>query len=86
MGKVAYRKRASKAMRRIPQKTAQRFHRAFTKIANGNESKLDIKKLKGRGGYRLRIGDYRGIYELEGSKIEILVVVFNVGARGDVYK
>ena len=86
MGKVIYRKKASKALRRIPQKIAQRFHVEFTKIANGNEDKLNIKKLKGRDGYRLRLGNYRGIYELEGSKMQIRVIVFNVGSRGDVYK
>ena len=42
------------------------------------------KKLKGRDAYRLRIGRYRVIYEIEGEKLIVLVVA--IGHRGDVYK
>jgi mRNA interferase RelE/StbE len=42
------------------------------------------KKLKGRDAYRIRIANYRAIYEVND---EILLVdVINVGHRKDVYK
>ncbi|MBI2129551.1 type II toxin-antitoxin system RelE/ParE family toxin [Candidatus Woesearchaeota archaeon] len=41
----------------------------------------DIKKLKGTEGYRLRVGDYRVIFEIEGNKIQIL----KVGHRRNIY-
>ena len=40
------------------------------------------KKLKGRSGYRIRIGDYRVIYEIHDAKLEIEVI--NLGHRKDI--
>jgi len=43
----------------------------------------DVKKLKGfPNEYRLRVGDYRVIFELEGRTI----LVYAVGNRKDVYR
>jgi mRNA interferase RelE/StbE len=43
------------------------------------------KKLKGyKGSYRIRIGDYRIIYEVEDNALRILVIA--VGHRKDIYK
>ena len=41
------------------------------------------KKLKGRQGYRIRIGDYWVLYEVEDDKL--LVLVFAIGHRRDIY-
>jgi mRNA interferase RelE/StbE len=43
----------------------------------------NAKKLQGRDGYRLRIGDWRVIYELCEDRLELLVL--EVGARGGIY-
>ena len=45
---------------------------------------LDVKKLHGRDGYRLRIGDYRAIYELENNKLVLTVIT--VGHRKKIYQ
>jgi mRNA interferase RelE/StbE len=43
----------------------------------------DIKKLKGfKNKYRLRAGNYRVLFELEGSRL----VVYDVGDRKDIYE
>jgi mRNA interferase RelE/StbE len=42
------------------------------------------KKLKGEDAYRIRIGDYRIIYEIDNGKI--IVTVVSVGHRKDIYK
>ncbi len=42
------------------------------------------KPLQGRPGYRIRIGDYRVIYEVIDDRL--LVVVFAAGPRGSVYR
>ena len=42
------------------------------------------KKLKGEEAYRIRVGDYRIIYEIEDDKI--IVTVVSVGHRKDIYK
>ena len=41
------------------------------------------KKLRGRDGWRIRVGDYRVIYEIDDSKQT--VVVMNIGHRKDIY-
>lgn len=43
------------------------------------------KKLKGRSGYRIRVGNYRVIYELVDAELIIEVVTVTVGHRKDVY-
>jgi mRNA interferase RelE/StbE len=43
----------------------------------------NVKKLKGfRSRYRLRVGDYRVIFELDKD----LIIVYGVGLRKDIYK
>lgn len=42
------------------------------------------KKLKGEYAYRIRVNDYRVIYEIDDSKIIITLV--SVGHRKDIYK
>jgi mRNA interferase RelE/StbE len=43
----------------------------------------DIKKLKGfKNKYRLRAGNYRVLFELEGA----CIVVYDVGNRKDIYE
>jgi mRNA interferase RelE/StbE len=45
---------------------------------------LDITALQGCDFYRLRIGQYRLIYEIKDD--ELLIFVMTMGNRGDVYK
>ena len=44
----------------------------------------NLTKLQGRAGYRLRVGDWRIIYELEDDRLVILVL--KVAPRGGVYQ
>ena len=44
----------------------------------------DVKKLKGRSAWRIRIGDYRAIYEINGQSRQIIVVT--VAHRREVYR
>lgn len=46
---------------------------------------LDIKSMQGYENiYRLRVGQYRFIYQIKQG--ELIIFVFKVGNRGDVYK
>ena len=49
-----------------------------------NPRPLGCKKLKGRNGYRIRVGDYRVIYEIEDKILRIIVI--DVGHRKDIYR
>ncbi|NBS22322.1 MAG: type II toxin-antitoxin system RelE/ParE family toxin, partial [Betaproteobacteria bacterium] len=43
-----------------------------------------VKKLSGREEYRLRIGDWRMLYLLDGQRLRVLVT--DVGPRGGIYQ
>ena len=40
-----------------------------------------VKKLKGRSGSRLRVGNWRVLFEVNGNVLEIL----EIGSRGSIY-
>ena len=42
------------------------------------------KKLTGRDGWRVRIGDYRVIYEIHDRVLQIIII--QIGHRRDVYR
>ena len=44
----------------------------------------NVKKLVGRPGYRLRVGDWRVIYTLDAGRLVIRVL--DIGAHGGVYQ
>jgi mRNA interferase RelE/StbE len=44
----------------------------------------NASKLQGRAGYRLRVGDWRIIYEINND--EVLIIILKIAPRGEVYK
>lgn len=72
-----------KTLRRMPKNEAQRIYRKIHQYAERPESLANrVKKLKGREGYRLRIGDWRVIFTEDGQVLTVL----RVGPRGEVCK
>jgi len=51
---------------------------------NPDNSQLDITKLKGASGYRIRVGQWRVIYDRD--DVIKIISIEKIGARGDVYK
>ena len=84
MYQIVYKKKAIKALEKMPTAIVAKFKAAFSIIADGNNAQLDIKQMEGQDGFRLRIGGYRAVYELDDGRF--IVIVFNVGTRGDIYK
>lgn len=68
-----------------------RFYKAFDELKENypiNINKYDIRKIQGEKKnylFRLRIGDYRAIFELKNNEINIIYVLL-IDIRGDVYK
>jgi len=52
--------------------------------ANPDDSGLDVKPLSGKGCYRLRIGDWRILYERD-DEIRVIAIE-RIKSRGGVYK
>lgn len=66
-----------------------RFLKAFEEIKTNRENIrfYDIKKFHSKQYndiFRLRIGDYRAVFRIIDERL--LVYVFDIGSRGDIYK
>jgi mRNA interferase RelE/StbE len=44
----------------------------------------NVTRLQNRPGYRLRVGDWRVIYELQDDRLVILIL--KIGSRGGIYR
>ena len=81
---VKFSKGAKKQFRKLPLDVQQRIQTKINDLAieprpNG------VKKLQGDdNSYRLRVGDYRVIYEVVDNVL--IVTVIKVGHRSDIYK
>ena len=83
---LEYSDRAKKFLKTRSKAERERIEKTIDKLRDGpyNRKDLDIKQMKGRDGWRLRIGKYRVLYMVYNA--EILISVLDVGLRGDVYK
>ena len=85
MCKIEYSKTAAKRLRRIPKNIAVRIAEKLTIIAAKPYAKHNnVKKLVNRPGYRLRVGEWRIIYEIDNEKLIILVL--DIDTRGGIYQ
>jgi mRNA interferase RelE/StbE len=76
--------RAQKQLSKIPSNYAAAIHTSLNKLIE-EDVVMDIKKMQGEEStYRLRIGNYRVIFEHH--KKTILILVIEIGHRKDIYK
>ena len=76
-------KSVQKELDRLPDDRANRILDRLARLET-NPRPPDVKKLKGRDGWRIRIGDYRVIYEIHDPALQVLVI--KVGHRREVYQ
>lgn len=85
MYRILFTKSAERALRKMPRDMAQRVRERLDRIAvDPYAQHPNVTKLQNRPGYRLRVGDWRVIYEIEGEALVILVL--RIGTRGEVYR
>ena len=70
-------------MRRLNEQSQVRVNQAIGSLAE-NPRPQGAKKLTDRESYRIRVGDYRILYQID-DKAK-LIIVCRVAARGDVHK
>lgn len=80
---VILKKRTLKVLEEINEPYYTSIKTAIYNLAD-NPRPLGYKKLKGRNGYRIRVADYRIIYEILDNTL--LVDVIAIGHRKDIYK
>lgn len=82
MRSVIFSKQAAKALLRMPANTAATIRGKIDQYALDPASLANnVSKLQGRAGYRLRVGDWRVIFDDDGAVLAILAI----GPRGGVY-
>ena len=82
--KVVTTKSFAKALSRLPVNWQKRIVEKIKEVAADPYAQHNnVTKLQGRDGYRLRIGDWRVIYELHDDRLELWAL--EVGPRGGIY-
>jgi mRNA interferase RelE/StbE len=80
---VTIKRSAIKALEKINDPDYTKIKSAISDLAN-NPRPQGYKKLKGRDGYRIRVGDYRIIYDIFDNTLTVDVI--NLGHRKDIYE
>ena len=82
---LVFTKEAQNALRRLPRNMAILIREKLVLLAaNQYAPTVNATRLQNRAGYRLRIGSWRVIYEIQGDEMVILVV--KIAGRGEVYR
>jgi mRNA interferase RelE/StbE len=83
--KITYTTQSAKALLKMPRNTANLIREKLEQVAIDPLATIpNAKKLQGRPGYRLRVGDWRVIYEI--NKDQVVIIVMKIAPRGEVYK
>ncbi len=80
--RITIRKRAIKILEGINEPYYSKIKKSIYNLTK-NPRPDGCKKLKGRNGYRIRVADYRIIYEIFDDKLIIDVIA--LGHRKDIY-
>ena len=72
-----------KRLKKIPEPEKSRIQQALDVLEVAPET-LDVKPLVGRSGYRLKVGGWRLLLDIDFE--ERIIFVYMLGSRGDVYK
>ena len=83
MYKVLIERQAMKQLAKIPDPDKQKITEALGKLAV-NPRPHGYIKLNGRPGYRIRVGDYRIIYNINDGVLTVMILL--IGNRKNVYE
>ncbi len=82
MLEISYSRDAAKSLRKMATNRARTIvGKIEAYAADPARQSNNVKRFTGRNGYRMRIGDYRVIFDLDGDTMQILVI----GPRGGIY-
>lgn len=74
---------AQKQLSKLPSAIASRIEEKLLELEQ-DPRPPGCKKLRGRDAWRIRIGDYRAIYEINDDRL--IVTVVTIGHRREVYE
>lgn len=85
MYRIRYRSSATKMLRRLPNNVAKIIVGKINQLAeNPHAPNNNITRLTGEPGYRLRVGNWRVLYEIDDNLLVIEII--KIGPRGGIYR
>ena len=82
--KIILKQSARKFLERLPRQIAKDIDSAIISLAKDPLNRKNVRKLTGSLFYRLRVGDYRIIFERQDK--ERTIAILKIGHRKDVYR
>ena len=83
MYKITYTTQAAKTLLKMPRDVARLIREKLEQVAEDPFASIpNAKKLQGRPGYRLWVGDWRVVYEINAD--EIVIIVLKIAPRDEV--
>lgn len=84
---IQFKKSAIKALKQMNKPTKERIRKAIVGLTL-SPPVGDIKAMQGYkdGRFRLRVGQYRIIYKYDTDGTVEILLILDIGARGDIYK
>ena len=85
MYRIVFTMQANRALRKMSRNTARLIREKIDQLAQDPYARNpNLTRLQGRPGYRLRVGEWRVIYELEDDRL--LILVLKIAPRREVYR
>jgi mRNA interferase RelE/StbE len=81
--KIEIKRSASKELNSLPNKEIKKIINSINQLIE-NPRPINSKKLSANERYRLRVGDYRILYEIE--DLILVVYIIKIAHRKDIYR
>ena len=81
---IVYAPSAAKALRKLDRQVARRLLEAISKLAEEPRSAEGVQLVGGEGELRIRVGDYRVVYDVIDE--EVVVLILRLGHRREIYR
>ena len=82
--RIEFTKSAAKALMAIPRKDQKRIARKIERLAQNPPAPAKTKMKGNNPFHRVRVGDYRIIYEIQNEIL--LILILKIGHRKEVYR
>jgi len=84
MNTINWTNKAAKQLRKIAdKKTSAAIYDEVQVLDSWPNASADIKRLQGRDDYRLRVGNYRVIFEIDTNNRPVIITIMQVEKRNE---
>ncbi|MBI3157620.1 MAG: type II toxin-antitoxin system RelE/ParE family toxin [Burkholderiales bacterium] len=84
MHSIEYTREATRTLARMPRNVRELIESKIQTLARDPFGAANVKALVGQPGYRLRVGDWRVIYDVDSGRV--VVRVLRIAPRGGAYE